>query len=936
MKLLLTLMAVFMFFAGRAQENFKTIKGTVHDAETGEPLPFCSVFIEGKSIGTVANQNGEFQLNIASHLSNDTITISHVGYKSYHGVVAELSEEFNIRLQEAIVNLKEVSVVVKGFTADEIFNLALEKIKSENGYPTSQFRMDGFYREIHTSNSERTGVLECAIEVFDNSLTKDFKEIVIPQFRKVYDKQKNTDQFISTKEGHNHLLLLLNDGTNLIPLAKNHKNTAWKLPMEIEKITYFNDRLVYVLSNVNPRRELRLFIDLEDYTVYKNELILKTEEKDHDNYVWSKINTNGEKCGAIWDHQAYEYRKINGKLFPHYYFRRFDFRCFDLTKNVITSQATFSAELLINNVETQNVPKVSPDKLKKKKGLINRREPYDSLYWKYFNDIKDISTDQRLVDEAFSTVSTHEPIPKNTGEEPLEVNRSLKIGDHSTYAFNRADTLFGSLSTFYQCYDVGHYDLDIEVDPVNEQVKGISTITFKMLESSNTIRVDLFEYLQINWVKFNDNELKFERDLDAVYVKFKQNLESGKTYSIAIDYEGRPLDLDFDIWAGGFIWQTDDQNVPFLQSICQGYGPKGWWPAKNHLSDEPDSASIRVTVPENLFAVSNGILTRVDSSVNKKVSYQWTVRNPINNYNLAVHIGNYKQSKQEYMSSNGKKLRLDYFYLKQDKELAQKKLSIVPKMLEVFEYYFGPYPFIEDGFKIVQSPYPMEHQSCVAVGKYFDDQLILHETAHEWWGNSVSITDNAHIWIDEAFATYAESLYIEQTLGYGLGQEYLNVKKVDIHNDHPLVGIEGVNHFHYRIEDKYFKGALMLNTLRHLVADDELWFKVLLGIQRDFRHSFIDTNKLLNYLSDSLGKDYSSFFYQYLRTVNIPVLAVRQTDMGYRFRWENTDKDFEMPLKWGEYTINPTEEWQITNLDMANSDNIKSLESAYLIKISLK
>ncbi|HNP08266.1 MAG TPA: M1 family aminopeptidase, partial [Cyclobacteriaceae bacterium] len=351
---------------------------------------------------------------------------------------------------------------------------------------------------------------------------------------------------------------------------------------------------------------------------------------------------------------------------------------------------------------------------------------------------------------------------------------------------------------------------------------------------------------------------------------------------------------------------------------------------------EPDSASIRVTVPENLFAVSNGVLTRIDSSVNKKVSYQWTVSNPINNYNLAVHIGNYAQSKAEYMSRNGQNLRLDYFYLKQDQELAQEKLSIVPKMLEVYEYYFGPYPFIEDGFKIVQSPYPMEHQSCVAVGQYFEDQLILHEAAHEWWGNSVSIADNAHIWINEAFATYAESLYIEQTLGYVLGQEYLTVKKGDIQNDHPLVGVEGVNHFHYRIEDKYFKGALMLNTLRHLVADDELWFKVLLGIQRDFRHSFIDTNRLLNYLNDNLGTDYTSFFHQYLLTVNIPVLAVHQTNMGFRFRWENTEKDFEMPLKWGEYTINPTEEWQITNLDMANSDNLKSLESAYLIKVSLK
>ncbi|WP_462251737.1 M1 family aminopeptidase [Ekhidna sp.] len=937
MKSLLVLVCIFIFLSGQAQNEFKIIKGTVLNAETGEPLPFCSIFIQGKTIGTIANQQGQFQLNVSSNFGSDTLTISHVGYKNFYGIVDELASELIIRLQEAVINLSEVSVNERRYTADDIFNLALEKIKNENGYPTNPFRLDGFYREIHTSNSQRTGVLECAVEVYDNSLTKSFKEIVIPQFRKVYDKQKNTDQFIATKDGHNHLLLLLNNGINLIPLAKKHKTSIWKLPLEIEKITYFNDRMVYVLSNVNPRRELRLFIDLEDYSVYKNELILMSEETDHDNYAWKRINTGGEKCGAIRDHQAYEYRKVNGELYPYYSFRRFDFRCYDLTKNIISSQATFSTELLINNVETQNVPNISPDKLKRKKGLINRKEPYDSTYWKYFNDIKSVSKDQQLIEESFSSKPIIGTIAEKTNKlAPLNDNKLLKIGDHSTYAFNRADTLFGSLSINYQCYDVGHYDLDVEIDPQKERLKGSSRITFKMIRSSSQIRLDLYEHLNINSIRLNDQELTYERDLDALYVNFEHPLEAGGTYSIVISYEGRPLDLNFDIWAGAFIWQTDDQNIPFLQSLCQGYGSKGWWPSKNHLSDEPDSASISVTVPDNLVAVSNGVLTKIDSLINEKLTYHWTVSNPINNYNIAVHIGNYKNSVEEYSSRNGKKLALDYFFLKQDQDLAQKKLKMVPKMLEVYEDYFGPYPFWEDGFKLVQSPYPMEHQSCVAVGQNFDDRLILHEAAHEWWGNSVSITDNAHIWINEAFATYAESLYIEETLGYDLGQEYLNVKKEDIQNDHPIVGIEGVNHFHYRIEDKYYKGALMLNTLRHIVSDDELWFETLKSIQEDFRHSFIDTDRLLNYLSEGLKKDYSIFFDQYLRTVNIPVLAVRQVDQGYRFRWENTIKDFIMPLKTDSGVIIPTKEWKTYNLNFTNPSNIKDLESKYLIKVILK
>lgn len=918
----------------------KTISGTVLDNETGKPLPFSSVFIKGESIGTVANENGGFSLNISKRLANDSLTVSHIGYTNFYGIVNDLPVNLSIRLSEAVVNLSEVSVEAKKITAQEIFNLALQKIKNEDGYLKDQFRLEGFYREIHTSNSERTGALECAVEIYDNNLTQNFKEIVIPQFRKVYDRQNNLDQFIQTKEGHNHLLLLLNDGINLVPLASKLKNAVWSLPLEIEKITYFNDRLVYVLSNLeSKRRELRVYIDLEDYSVYKNELILKTDEKDHLNYAWKKVTTEGDKCGAILDHQSYEYRKVNGKLVPYYFSRRFHFRCYNLTEQEISTKATFSTELLINNVITENVPKISPDKLKRKKGLINRTEPFDSTFWKYFNDIEDVTMDKQLVSEQLLEqlgTNTSNRIEHYSKYETREV-RPLKIGNHDTYQFNRADTLFGSLTPLLTCYDVGYYHLSVDVDPEREWITGVSSITFKVIEPSSQIRIDLFEYMQINNISFIGQSLDYTRDLDAVYVNFGQALRKDSTYTIEVEYEGRPLDIDFDIWAAGFMWDQDDQGQPFIQSLCQGYGPKAWWPSKNHLSDEPDSTAISVTVPKDMIAVSNGVLLSVEPLGNSKSRFNWKVTNPINNYNLAVHIGDYVQSRENYKSQNGPDLLIDYFSLKQDEDLSKKKLAIVPKMLEVYEKYFGPYPFAEDGFKIVQSLYPMEHQSCVAVGRYFDDQLILHEAAHEWWGNSVSCTDNADIWIHEAFATYAESLYIEETLGYDLGQEYLNVKKEDIHNDHPIVGIEGVNHFHYRIEDKYFKGALMLNTLRHLVGNDKLWFGTLLGIHQDFRHSFMDTKTMLSYLNDKLGVNYSSFFHQYLFTTDIPILTIIQMEnKKFKYRWENAETDFRMSLKWDDFIIEPGMEWQTTNFPIDGTEVIKKLEARYLIKVEFE
>lgn len=895
------------------------------DAETKEAVPFSSVYILGESIGTITNENGDFQLNIPNQYWRDSLTVSHIGFHNFYGVVDDLPDQLTIELTEAIVDLDEVSVETKRLTANEIFEKVIEKIVNERGYPSSDFRMVGFYREIHSSEGERTGALECAVEIYDDGITDKFKDIIIPQFRKVYDRQKNTDQFIETKEGHNHLLLLLNGGINLIPIGKQYKSSIWKLPLEIEKVTYFNDQLVYLLSSKNYGRELKLYVDTEDYTVYKNELIVQVDEDDHDHYAWRKVNSKGEKCGAMIDHQGYEYREIKGKLYPYYSFRRFDFRCYDLKEEKISAKSSFSTELLINKID-EGVSISSVDKFKKKQGLINRKEPYDSAFWIYFNDIRDVSFGDELIDEIIDIQK------KESNSLRIErnrfTNRSLKIGDHPTLNFNRADTLFGSLSPLLSCYDVKHYDLSIDVDPEKEWISGTSEITFNMVESSNKLRIDLFEYLKINSILFDSQELKFTRDLDAIYVEFSTELDKDQLYTIEVNYEGHPLDPDFELWTSGFLWDEDGGGKPFLQSLCQGYGAKAWWSVKNHLSDEPDSADIHITVPEDLIAVSNGQLIN-QTNESGTATYHWKVRNPINNYNIAAHIGNYNLEEGVF-----NEIPLSYYYLKSDSLLAKKNLQIVPRMLEVYEQYFGSYPFPEDGFKIVQSPYPMEHQSCVAVGKYFNDQLILHESAHEWWGNSVSVSDNSDIWVHEAFATYAESLYIEATLGYDLGQEYLNTRKSDIQNDYPLIGVRNVNHFHYRIEDKYFKGALMLNTLRHLIEDDSLWFSTLKGVQENFKQSFIDSELLIDYLNEKLGKDYSSFFDQYLTTVNIPILEIKVVNNGSTYRLVNVVDNFTLQLNTDDLELNADSDWK--SVREISEDKIRQLESKYLIKAVIK
>lgn len=913
----------------RAQDVL-TIEGQVFDAGTGESLPFCSVFIKGEPIGTVANVQGTFTINIPENLLKDTLVISHVGYKNFYVPLASAPRKLEVSLKEAVINLAEVQVETRRLSAREIFQKALDKIKNEKGYPTDQFRMDGFYREIHKSDEERTGVLECAISVFDDEVTKKFSDITINQFRKVYDRKQNTDQFIGAKEGHNHLLLLLNSGINLIPLVKRYKSTIWKLPLEIKEVTYYNDRLVYVLSNEKYGRVLKLYVDTEDFTVYRNELIMEVGESDHENYAWRKLNSKGEECGAMIDHQSYEYRKVNGVLFPYYSFRRFHFRCYDLEKDRVSATAYLSNELLVNDVNFN--PEVSArDKFRKKQGLINRKEPYDSTFWRYFNDIQWVNEDNQL-EKDFSGKAQMATI----GESTPDISKAaykLKIGDHHNRQFTKADTLYGTLTPDLACYDVHHYDLDLDIAVQREEITGEVTIGFKVLSDTDKIRIDLLEYLNIHEITANGKSLHFDREMDAVYVYLGRKYVAGEAESITVKYAGHPLDPDFDLWASGFMWQQDAEGRPFAQSLCQGYGAKAWWPVKNHLSDEPDSVDVKVTIPDNLVAVSNGVMVGRTKEEGNRHKYHWKVSYPINTYNIAIHIGAY-QHRQETFTSSNRDFLIDYFFLPEDLELANKNLEMVPKVLEVFEKYFGPYPFPDDGFKILQSPYPMEHQSCVSAGPYLEDVLILHETAHEWWGNHISVSDNADIWIHEAFATYAESIYIEETLGYEIGQKYLNSRKSEIRSDHPLVGVSGVNHFHYRIEDKYTKGALMLNTLRHVVSDDVKWFETLRGIQSRFAHSFVDTNRLLGYFSEKLEMDLDSFFQQYLYGIQIPTLKIRKVDdLRWDMRWEDSVDQFNLPLVSNNQEVMPQQDWQ--TIEVGPDFDLNKLAQHYLIKIDI-
>ncbi|MEO1098491.1 MAG: M1 family metallopeptidase, partial [Bacteroidota bacterium] len=456
------------------------------------------------------------------------------------------------------------------------------------------------------------------------------------------------------------------------------------------------------------------------------------------------------------------------------------------------------------------------------------------------------------------------------------------VNDGSGYAFSKLDTLQGTLTPLRTSYDVGFYHLDVEVMPEEEKLKGSSLIRFSVLEPVARIQIDLFSKMKIEKIEWQGRLLSFEREYNAVYVDFPGPLTKGSVEEIKVFYSGRPVDFDPNIsMYASFLWFEDDEGDPWLQAICQGYGASGWWPNKDHLSDEPDSARISVTVPQALDVVSNGRLMAKKELVGDKNRWDWAVSYPINNYNVTFNIGKYKKTDDVY--DNGiSKLDLRYYLLEENDTDVSVTTAVVKPMLKTFEKYFGPYPFPEDGFKLVESPHPMEHQSCVAIGSdYFYDaddsgiwsdmpeedinySIVLHESAHEWWGNSISCTDNAELWIHEAFATYAESLFVEDHYGYEAGQRYINSMKAGVLNRNPIVGRMGVNHIHYDITDMYLKGAIMLNELREEIGNDDLWFSILRDLQKDYRYSSITTAQIVDYFNVKSGQNFDDFFQLWL------------------------------------------------------------------------
>jgi aminopeptidase N len=489
----------------------------------------------------------------------------------------------------------------------------------------------------------------------------------------------------------------------------------------------------------------------------------------------------------------------------------------------------------------------------------------------------------------------------------------------------RADVLRGEYGRYRSNNDLLFYHLDVRVDPEKKSIAGRNTIRFRMLQDDTRIQLDLYANLNVDKILLGATPLKYEREINTVYVDFPRTLKAGREYAIDFYYSGMPKELGR---FGGMSYKKDPTGKDWIFTACEGEGAAIWWPNKDQWRDEVETMELSVAIPKDLVDVSNGKFVGKTDLGDGYVRWDWLVHYPINNYSVSLNIGNYVHFEDRLGD-----LPLDFYVLPGSLEGAKRQFAQAKPMIEAYQRFFGEYPFKKDGYKLIEVPYSgMEHQSAVTYGNHFAngylerdwtgvgislkfDFIVIHESGHEWFGNAVSAADVSDMWIHEGWTTYLENLYVEQIFGYDEALKYVNAYKTKVRNREPIVTQRGIHRT--PPQDMYFKGALFLNTLRSVVNDDARWWKLLHDFFQHFKYRNIMTEDVVQYFNTQLGQNLTPIFNQYLRRTDLPTLelAFNESEGTVAYRWKADERDFAMPIRVGEagkwQTIQPTTDWKL-------------------------
>ncbi|MBL0328610.1 MAG: M1 family metallopeptidase [Bacteroidetes bacterium] len=480
--------------------------------------------------------------------------------------------------------------------------------------------------------------------------------------------------------------------------------------------------------------------------------------------------------------------------------------------------------------------------------------------------------------------------PKKAGTYPKETKQNKLLAETTKYR---------------TCFDVYHNKITVGIEPSEKFIRGIVTISAKAVVDFDTLQLDLYKNMTVYTVDSEKNPLNYWREEGAIFIKMPQTVKAGTNFSVEIAFDGNPTEAKRPPWDGGFVWKKDKDGNPWIGVACESEGSSLWWPSKDVMNDEADSTDVTIIVPKDLVAVSNGVL-KDTSFIEESKAYHWHISYPINNYNVTLYVGNFKLLEDKYESNvSGKTTALNHYVLPYNYEKAKLHFQQVKKHMAFYEKMFGPYPWQRDGFKLVESPYAgMEHQSAIAYGNGYKndyqelfDYIILHETAHEWWGNSVTAADLSDAWIHEGFASYCEALFVESISGYQAYLDYMYWQRISILNKRPVVRQREIRYFDYHDGDIYSKGSWILHTLRTTIDNDSLFFDILKTFRMENHQKEIYSETFVDLVNKKTGKDFNWFFNQYLYQREAPILEFNWTDDQLFFKWKNTNADFVLPIK---------------------------------------
>lgn len=950
---LLFCICVFVNGVSVAQDSFLTISGKIIDAESHEPIQYANIQLKSKAIGTASNSEGEFVFKIPKTQMNDTLLISCVGYKTMSRPVGNTAgSSLLIRLLPSVFLLGEV--VVTAETGLDFLKKVVARIPTN--YDTSATQLTAFYRENIWLGDFELSFTEAVLDI--HKIFKVEKKKPNDEIRVIKGRKKQIDfgrdgQFYYWMSGVSNGAR----GSLADDLVKYHN--AKFSPLSPRNFKYYRyefggmirdgDRNLVVLD-VLPKKNarkgiivLKLFIEEESLAIVKYDYHLSEAGVEHvsrkDNGVAYFIMSKVVKATRDYDkfEGTHTYKKLNSKWYLSAVKRHWEILVSSKKRDMVDRLWTADMDLIVTDINANAVKPIATENIGDNKSsmatLIGNN--YDPEFWENFNILKPVIADSIRSGTMIELKS--------------EPQANQKRFSNRQQGFTRADTLRGKLTPLRTCYDVTFYHLDVAIDLGNRSLKGSNLIRFDVITPFRKMQIDLYENMKIDKILYNGQHLLYTREFNAVFIDFPSEIRPGTQHELKIYYDGVPKTPDWNIpMNGGVLWDKDSVGNPWAQMVCQGSGASVWWPNKDHQSDEPDSMKIWITVPSEYTEISNGRLIRKTPIAKNMTRYEWFVSYPINNYNVTFNIGKYVHFKDEYISDDT--LSIDYYVMPYNLERSKKMFEQVKPMLKCFEDNFGKYPFKRDGFTILESIYPMEHQSGVCIGRINAENasdtnpLLWHESAHEWWGNAITTKDIADMWIHEAFATYAEYQVIEDRFGKELAYQAIQEQIEAVENAQPVIGVYDVNHIFYDIGDMYSKGSLILHTFRNVLNNDTLWVTLLRDIQNEFRYKTISSNQLIAFISQLTQNDFTYFFDQYLKFTKLPQLEIEleenEENLKVRYRWVADVADFRMPIKVTTSLdhfdfIYPTTAWKTMTLKNLGAHEFDVNDEDFFIEIDI-